>query len=756
MLRRTAARTSALVLLVLLFPIRIASAAEPTATSAPTPTAAPALQSRTAWDMLGVLDAAGTLPGGASLVYRGGHGETRAGIHVPLPGAVSAPVAIPDDAELTFGVAFQAAAFMTETPELAEPGRVRVGFTPEGGKEQVLLERAVDLRNRKEDRRWFDERVALQPLAGQTGTLTFTVLNEGDAEKAKGTNVYLSAPRIVQRGPRPDAPNLLLVTVDCLRADHVGAYGHTKPTTPTIDRLAAEGVRFANAFSNAPMTLPSIPQLFTSTVFPTKDLETFVEPIATAGIPSAAVVNNAWIPLWLSQGKHAEPPGTFDAMISGELDAKAISDRAIGWLERHRGDRFVLYLHYLDAHTPYKPPREYVTRFADPSYSGPIGDTFTHPDDAESSRYTAADRKKAEALYDAAIRYVDDQIGRVVAALRAQGELERTVIVVTADHGEELWDHGRFFHGQSLYDEQLHIPLVVRAPGAAPAGTVVERPVRMIDLGPSLLEWAALERPKTFEGRPLSQVLAAPTAPGDDLVATATQAQFPTRYALRTDDLKMIESLDTGRRELFAPRSDPREEHDLARERPEDLAKLEARLWSARRVLRERGYQVKVVGPRSGSAKVELRLVSEPRSGTFLTIDRTAASGAPRLVLSTDGANLTLNANVDAQGTGLRFDRLLSPRNIARDDKIKLELLVDGKPAGRDAIALGKDGVAASDAVIDVSAAALDAAAEPGCAAPERGVRVCMWRYPGEKLAAMPEINDPAVREKLRALGYLQ
>ena len=296
----------------------------------------------------------------------------------------------------------------------------------------------------------------------------------------------------------------------------------------------------------------------------------------------------------------------------------------------------------------------------------------------------------------------------------------------------------------------------MRAPGAAAAGTVVERPVRMIDLAPSLLEWTGLERPKTFEGRPLSQAIAAPTAPGDDLVATATQAQFPTRYALRTDDAKLIESLDTGSRELFAIRTDPRETTNLAAERPDELAKLEARLWAARAPLRQRGYQVKVAGPQSGGAKVELRLVSEPRSGTFLTIDRTAASGAPRLVLSTDGANLTLRADVDAGGTGLRFDRLLSPRNIARDDKVAFEVLVDGKPAGHAVLALGKDGKAASGDIVDLADATLTSDTEPGCAAPERGVRVCVWRYPGEHLAAMPEISDPAVREKLRALGYLQ
>jgi arylsulfatase len=712
--------------------------------------------------MLSALQGAAPRSDGVQVVYRGAHGETRAGLVMPLPGAITAPIEIPPRALLSLGYAFQAAAFMTETPELAEPGRVRVAFVDaDGGKETVLAERRIDLRANKADRRWFDERIDLAALAGRKGTLALAVINEGDAEKAKGTSVYFSTPRILQRpedgaAPAPGLRNVVLITIDCLRAGHVGAYGYDKPTTPSIDRLAKDGMRFANAFANAPMTLPSIPQLFTSTVFPTKDVETLLEPVGKAGIPSAAVVNNAWIPLWLSQGKHAEPPGTFDVMMSGELDAKAITDRALTWLDRHQDDRFVLYLHYLDAHTPYAPPKEYVKQFADPAYAGKIGDTFAHVEGADASGYDAADRKKVMALYDAALKHIDTQIGRLVATLGERGQLDDTVIVVAADHGEEFWDHGNFFHGQSLYDELLHIPLIVRAPGAAPAGTVIERPVRMIDVAPSLLEWAALERPATFEGRPLSQTIASPAAAGDDLIATATQAQFPTRYAIRSGGLKLIESLDTGKRELFDVTADPHEEKNLAAQRPDDLAKLEARLAEARAPLRARGYQVRVVGPASGSAALDLKLESQPRSGTFLTLDRTSPFGAPKLALSTNGENLTAQATVDARGTGFRFDRLLSPRNIARDDKLKLVVTADGKPVPLTAIALGKDGAAPASDVIDITTPGLTSATEPPCAAPESGVRVCVWRFPGEQVAAMPEIKDPAVREKLRALGYLQ
>src|SRR5690606_15958838 len=189
--------------------------------------------------------------------------------------------------------------------------------------------------------------------------------------------------------------------------------------------------------------------------------------------------------------------------------------------------------------------------FADPAYQGKVGDTFSDVDGADAGRYDDADKQKIIALYDSALRYIDDQIARVIEFLEKSGELDRTAIVVTADHGEEFWDHGRFFHGQSLYDELLHVPLIVRVPGLGAPGTVVERPVRMLDVGPSLLDWAKLERPATFTGRALAEVVANADLPADEMVATATQAQFPTRYAVRSGDLKLIESLDTGKRELF-------------------------------------------------------------------------------------------------------------------------------------------------------------------------------------------------------------
>ena len=450
----------------------------------------------------------------------------------------------------------------------------------------------------------------------------------------------------------PEETNLVFITIDCLRADHLGSHGYRRDVTPTLDALAATGVRFQNAYANAPMTLPSIPQIFTSRVFPTRDQDILTHPISRSGISNAAYVNNAWIPLWLSQGGHAEPPGTFDRLVSGDLDATAITDAAVGWLEEHPRERFALYLHYLDAHTPYRPPHSYIERYADPDYEGPVGDTFNDSQGADTGKYDDADKAKIVSLYDASVRYVDDQIGRLFEALEESGRLDKTLIVVSADHGEEFWDHGRFFHGQSLYDELLHVPLLVRLPAGAHAGTVVDRPVRSIDIAPSILEWLSLPRPEGFTGGSLAEAIAAPDEDGEPLFATATQAQFPTRYAVRTRTQKLIESIDSGTRELYQVGTDPGEERNVAAAGLETSTGLVRSLEDAREILRERGYQARLVGPESGAAEVRIRLEGHPKSGTFLTLDRRSDDTRPKISISTDGMNLDASADVDATGTG--------------------------------------------------------------------------------------------------------
>ena len=679
---------------------------------------------------------------GVDAVMRGAHGQTRTAVRMKIPAAASYPVTIPPQAFLKFGLSASALVFAVESPELAQPVTASVFFADEAGREK-LYQRRIDLKNRPDDRTWFEEKVDLAALAGRTGTLQFETTSE-IIDEAEITLVYWSTPRITEATASAKAPNLLFITIDCLRADHVGAYGYPHPTTPNLDALSAKGLRFANAYANAPMTLPSIPQIFTSQLFPSRDEPLLTAPFSNAGIPSAAFVNNAWIPLWLSQGAHAEPPGTFDQIISGSLDARAITDRALAWLGDNDQNRFALYLHFLDAHTPYRPPARWREIFVDPKYRGPVGDTFHDDKGAAAGKYNAKDQKKIIALYDAGIRYVDAQIQRILEKLKSDHAFDNTLIVISADHGEELWDHGSFFHGQSLYEELLHIPLIVKLPDSVDAGRVVERTVQGIDLAPSILDWMNLPSPDQFQGEKLGNTL---DKEPSDFIATATQAQFPTRYAIRRGQTKLVESLDQAEVQGFQLDTDPGEANA---ESPQDpsAAHLMAELRAARRILRERGFQAEVVA--AGGAEVVLEMSSAPVSGTFLTLDRRGERGILRL--SPDGRKLAVEG--PASGFGFRFDRLKDSNNLGTRDLIAV---ASASPAEAPLeILLGVNGKRPDANTFNLNDPELESTSPPTCNPPAKGVRVCLWHYPGEKVSALPEIKDPALRERLRALGYIQ
>ncbi|MFP6665171.1 MAG: sulfatase [Deltaproteobacteria bacterium] len=706
--------------------------------------AAPAHAAAPAFDLVVLVARDNARPEGVDAVLRGAHGQTRAGIRMNIPAAVSYPLTIPAAATLRFGVTASANAFMVESPDLARPVTVRVVFTDEAG-EHELYRRAFDLKERPADRRWFEESIDLAALAGHTGTIRFETSSKAE-DKSKITLVYWSTPRIKARQSGPAAPNLLFVTIDCLRADHVGSYGYASPTTPALDKLASEGLLFENAFANAPMTLPSVPQIFTSQLFPSREEPLLTAPISEAGIASAAFVNNAWIPLWLSQGTHADPPGTFDRLVSGEFNARKITEHALAWLDENSGERFALYLHYLDAHTPYRPPAKWVELFADPTYQGPIGSEFRDEKGAASGKYNKSDQKKILALYDAGIRYIDEQLGRVLDELRASGRLDETLVVITADHGEEFWDHGSFFHGQSLYDELLHIPLIVRLPGKNQSSMRVGRLARGIDIAPSILDWMNLPAPPSFTGEKLGRRLNAAPA---DLIATATQAQFPTRFAIRRGERKIIESLDQEAPLSFALGRDPGERQGAAPQSEEELQLLQE-LREARRILRERGFQADIRS--AGKAPVTLEIQAHPRSGTFLTLDRRGSTG--QAVASSDGRRLT--ATGPAAGFGFRFDRLKDPTNLGRRDLVTIEARgAEGNPLPLE-ILLGAQAEHPDQNSFDLNAASLKTQAAPACPPPQGGVRLCLWNFPGDKPSALPEIHSPALRERLRALGYIQ
>ncbi|MBI5434994.1 MAG: sulfatase [Planctomycetes bacterium] len=313
--------------------------------------------------------------------------------------------------------------------------------------------------------------------------------------------------------PRAQGPNVILICMDTVRADHVGWNGYTKhATTPRLDRLAAEALVFADATATAGSTRPSVPSFLTGT-YPLQhglygregdsvapladDANTLAEAFDAAGWHTGAFVYNPQ----LARGNGFEQG--FRTWQDQQADALSIRTRAEAWLDELPDDEpFFLYLHFLDAHWPYPIPEEYATKFADAATVAP----FQGPDSwALITAIGTQERPTSEteldglrALYDGGIRYIDDQLAVFFDELERSGEWNDTVVCVLADHGEEFMEHGRIGHGHGLWENLLRVPWIVRIPGAA--AERVDVPVSLVDVFPTLLAAAGVPVPSSNEG----------------------------------------------------------------------------------------------------------------------------------------------------------------------------------------------------------------------------------------------------------------
>lgn len=319
-------------------------------------------------------------------------------------------------------------------------------------------------------------------LAALTALVAYMAVAQGFVPVAQGFSLA-------------NSPNLLLITLDTVRADRIGAYGHKGAATPVLDRLAAEGIRFADATTHSPLTGPAHAAILTgiypgrfgvrdnaSTPLPA-DATTLAELLRGAGYRTAAFIG-AFIldrAYGFDQG-FEEFDSRFeryalDQKLHAQRRGGDIADAALAWIERAPSDRpFFAWVHLFDAHTPYAPPAPFAAKFK-------------------------------TRLYDGEIAYVDAQIGRLVQTLERRGILDRTLVMAIGDHGESLGEHGESEHGVFLYDSVLRIPWIVRLPARAHAGRVVDEQVRAIDLVPTTLDVIGLAPPKDMDGGSLKSVI---------------------------------------------------------------------------------------------------------------------------------------------------------------------------------------------------------------------------------------------------------
>ncbi|MEY2746400.1 MAG: hypothetical protein RL112_1442 [Planctomycetota bacterium] len=361
--------------------------------------------------------------------------------------------------------------------------------------------------------------------------------------------------------PRRDAPNVLILSIDTLRADRLGCYGHARGTSPNLDALAARGVLFERAYSSAPWTLPSYASLFTALlpadhragvvteredrfgtdeVAPKKttellrpDVRTLAEAAREAGWWTAGFYCNPYI------GAGAGVDRGFDRWERYQHGAKAGVDRARRWIADHGARQWFVFLHLIDPHMPYAPPAPY-----DRLHAGVSVDELPDWPPTLSALRAGSDeatRKLCSDLYDGEVAYADAQLGRLLDDLRASGELDNTIVVLHSDHGEEFWEHGGCDHGHAMHEELLRVPFVLSWPGRVEPRRVQAR-VRTLDLYPTLAELLSLPPPHPLaEGRSLAPLFAS-DGPDREVVAEAILWGEREQKALLLDARKYVAS----------------------------------------------------------------------------------------------------------------------------------------------------------------------------------------------------------------------
>lgn len=409
-----------------------------------------------------------------------------------------------------------------------------------------------------------------------------------------------------RRETAPDRVDVVLIVADSLRADRLSIQGGPAGLTPHLDALARRGLRFAHANAQAPWTLPSVASLLTS-LHPTEHgaggraplfqalmpgVQTLPQILEARGYTSHAVVNVPFL-----------HPGAFGITrdfdtidyVSFERndplrDARATTDAALRWFDGERSEPgpFFLLVHYFDPHATYSPPAEFRAAWA--AAEDRVSDwTFGTQEDLADIRDglvppSPSVAARAERLYNGEVAHLDAEVGRLLAGLAERGLAQEAVVVFTADHGEEFLEHGDLEHGHSLYEEVLHVPLIVCAPGLAPR--VVGTRVRLIDVAPTICELIGVQPPTALAGESLL-ALSTVDAPRDRPVLGHGHVWKAPLWSWTEDGYKLIQQ-PNGVRRMYDLRRDPREQHDLATADPKRVSAMSEALARAQSQLDHR------------------------------------------------------------------------------------------------------------------------------------------------------------------------
>ncbi|HZP39884.1 MAG TPA: sulfatase [Candidatus Binatia bacterium] len=538
--------------------------------------------------------------------YRDVAGAYRPAVLAPAPAVVRYRLDAPAGAVLHFGVGVA-----RDRTAGRHAAGIRFAVRVDGRERWA---RVVNPASQRAQRRWWDERVDLGVTAPRAVDVELVTALDGSGPPA-GTPGWsrLALVREHERARQAAtaaAPNVLVLLVDTLRADRLGCYGAQPSPSPTVDRLAAGALVFDQAIAQAPWTMPSVASILTGLppashgvvgAFSADDvmqndegrasflpwaIETLPERAEEAGITTVGVTSNALVSRATNYSQGFETWLEFGMdpnFAEGERNwatARDVNDTFVRWLRANGRHRFFAYLHYMDVHDPYTPPpalRPPPPPGIRPQLAqGDLTGIAREVNIGKAPPLSPPEVAYLRALYDAEIAYWDGELARLLAALADAGVADRTIVVVTADHGEEFQEHGRLRHRIHLYEESIHVPLLVHGPGIAPGR--VDRLAQGVDLFPTIAALLGLPAPRGLPGENL-------LAPGDGARSVVAETRFGrTRdgrqtplVALRTRRWKLIEAPALGLHELYDLAADPSERTDVwARAR--ESAELDATL----------------------------------------------------------------------------------------------------------------------------------------------------------------------------------
>lgn len=433
------------------------------------------------------------------------------------------------------------------------------------------------------------------PVPGSAGSLVRVGLHV-EPEREAATWAAWGAPRLLGDSPALAQPawgpsladgrrldrlrrdlagvNVVLIILDAAGAKHVGSYGYTRATTPEIDRIAADGVLFERAYTPAVYTLAAMSSLWTSQ-YPDEhqnvDLRTASLDRARATLADLLFARGVYTAGFVANGV-AGPAFSFDRgfaefhEVYSQQGSRAEGFRALlpPWFARHKGRRFFAYVHFREPHAPYDPPPPFNTLFGPDALprSETRGLNALHAE----GKLDEAMLRQVVRLYDGNLAYADREVGVLRRVLEAEGVWNKSVIILTADHGEAMLEHGYIGHNLQLYEESVRVPLIVRFPdGKGPRGVRIPGLVDLVDLAPTIADLLGVgdeggsNRP--FRGRSLLTLAAGGS--GKTVVPLRSSGERPS-YGLRDERFKFIHDTATGRAELYDLSADPEERNDLS------------------------------------------------------------------------------------------------------------------------------------------------------------------------------------------------